>query len=117
MEKKAIRQMEYIPLTGEINNSPSETIQGQSLTVNEILIKFSQGTLPNIVLDYYFDTDQDEEIDFDSIDPTLDPSFDLADATILQNQAEYERMRAKQKEDETEIPYTEDTGLEELETP
>ncbi|MEM3318411.1 MAG: hypothetical protein QXT80_02565, partial [Thermoplasmatales archaeon] len=78
MEKIAIRQMEYTPMKGEINNSPSETIEGQSLTINEILIKFTQGTLPNIGLDNYYDTDQNEEIDFDSYDPTLDPAFDLA---------------------------------------
>lgn len=94
MEKIAIRQMEYVPGKGEINNSPSETIEGQSLTINEILIKFTQGTLPNIGLDNYYDTDQYEEIDFDSYDPTLDPAFDLADATQLQ----YEAMQRKQEE-------------------
>ncbi|MEM3318415.1 MAG: hypothetical protein QXT80_02585, partial [Thermoplasmatales archaeon] len=95
MEKIAIRQMEYVPGKGEINNSPSETIEGQSLTINEILIKFTQGTLPNIGLDNYYDTDQNEDIDFDSYDPTLDPAFDLADATQLQ----YEAMQRKQQEE------------------
>lgn len=51
-----------------------ETIEGQALTVNEILVKFSQGTLGNIGKDAYYDDDED------FFDPTLDPDFDLSDA-------------------------------------
>lgn len=95
MEKRAIRQMEYVSKDGEINNLPSETIEGQSLTVNEILIKFTQGTLPNLVFDNYYDSDQNEDIDFDSYDPTLDPAFDLADATQLQFESEQLKENSK----------------------
>lgn len=124
MEKIAIRQMEYVPGKGEINNSPSETIEGQSLSINEILIKFTQGTLPNIGLDNYYDTDHNEEIDFDSYDPTLDPAFDLADATQLQfeamqriqeeiqrkNEAEAKEIIApKERDDKTNISTSDDT--------
>lgn len=73
--------MEYTPKKGEINNSPSETVQGQSLSVNEILIKFTQGTLGDIVHDHYYD----EDPNFDDIDPTLSPDFDLSDTDIYRD--------------------------------
>lgn len=104
MEKRAIRQMEYISKDGEINTMPSDTIEGQSLTVNEILIKFTQGTIPNIAFDNYYDSDQNEDIDFDSYDITLNPAFDLADATQMQLEAEQFKKEAERIKKERENP-------------
>lgn len=67
---------------GEINTAESETIPNQAFTVKEVLLRFNQGTLPNIVQPvYYDDTD-----DFDNIDPTLNPAFDMVDADNILNE-------------------------------
>lgn len=76
--------MEFDPqihAIGEILDPTSETIQGQSLTVQEILIKFSQGVLPPIKFPTYYD----EEPDYDSFDPTLSGDFDLSDTDYIED--------------------------------
>lgn len=60
----------------KIINTVSETIPNQSLTVTEVLQRFTNGTLPNIVQPV-FHTDED---DFDNYDITDNPAFDLVDA-------------------------------------
>lgn len=67
-------------LSFEIHEGLSETIEGQSLPVRDILIKFRNGTLDtNIGKQVFYDNLQDF-----ITDPTLSPDFDLADATMLQ---------------------------------
>jgi hypothetical protein len=82
---KAIRQLEFNPddFKGEVIDEKSETIPGQALSVSEVLYKFTNGTLGNIVLPIHYDLDGETEVDddvFDSFDPTLSPDFDLSDA-------------------------------------
>ena len=78
---------------GEINTLQSETVPNQAFTVTEVLLRFSQGTLPNIVQPvYYDDTD-----DFDNIDPTLDPAFDMVDADNILNQIENNKKEREEK--------------------
>lgn len=75
---KVINYLEYNhkEKLGEVNTAESETVPNQAFTVTEILQRFSNGTLPNIVQPvYYDDTD-----DFDNIDPTQNPAFDIVDA-------------------------------------
>lgn len=67
-------------LSFEIHEGLSETIEGQSIPVRDILIKFRNGTL---------DTNIGKQVFYDNLedfitDPTLSPDFDLADATMLQ---------------------------------
>lgn len=78
----AIRQLEFDPIksVGEIIDEVSETIEGQAYNVKDILVKFTQGTLPNIGIPVHWDGDPD----FDSIDPTLSPEFDLSDTDNIQ---------------------------------
>lgn len=83
---------------GEINEQESETIQGQSLTVTEVLTRFSRGTLPNIQFPTYYD----EFEDFDADDPTLRPDFDLSDTDNIQEYIDY--LSIKKQEIETETP-------------
>ena len=73
-------------LSFEIHEGLSETIEGQSLPVRDILIKFRNGTLDtNIGKKVFYDNLQDF-----ITDPTLSPDCDLADATMLQDtQKEY----------------------------
>lgn len=67
-------------LSFEIHEGLSETIEGQSLPVRDILIKFRNGILDtNIGKQVFYDNLQDF-----ITDPTLSPDFDLADATMLQ---------------------------------
>lgn len=74
-------QYNYKDNQGEINNEPSETVPNQSFTVGEVLLRFSNGTLPNIVQPVYYDDNDD----FDNVDITQDPAFDLVDAENYKN--------------------------------
>lgn len=96
---------------GEINEMKSETIQGQALTVTEVLTRFSRGTLPNIQFPTYYD----EVEDFDADDPTLRPDFDLSDTDNIQEYIDY--LQAKQKEIEAETPVDGNAVLVEPSTP
>lgn len=89
---KAIRQLEFVPenYPGEIIDEISETIPGQAYTVNEVLIKFTNGTLGNIGNPTHYDFEDEIEIDddiYNSYNPLLSPDFDLTDAE------EYLRIR------------------------
>ena len=91
---------------GEINLSESETVPNQAFTVTEVLLRFNNGTLPNIVQPvFYDDTD-----DFDNIDPTLNPAFDMVDAeNILKeiNNNKKERDKKSLEEEEVQEPKEE----------
>lgn len=95
---KVINYLEYdfTSQLGEINQEESVTVPGQAFTVKEVLLRFNNGTLPNIVQPVYHDDIED----FDNIDPTLDPAFDLVDAEnilndIKNNQTEREKINLK----------------------
>lgn len=99
---KVINYLEYNHKEnpGEINTTESETIPNQAFTVTEVLLRFSQGTLPNIQQPvYYDDTD-----DFDNIDPTQNPAFDLVDAeNILKEINHNKQERYKESLKQTEV--------------
>lgn len=96
---------------GEVNEMESETIQGQALTVTEVLIRFSRGTLPNIQFPTYYD----EVEDFDADDPTLRPDFDLSDTDNIQEYIDY--LQAKQKEIQAETPVDGTAVLDQTSSP
>ena len=79
------------------NEKESETIQGQSLTVTEVLIRYSW-----YVPDIQFPTYYDEIEDFDADDPTLRPDFDLSDTDNIQEYIDY--LSIKKQEIETVTP-------------
>ena len=93
---------------GDINELESETIQGQALTVTEVLTRFSRGTLPNIQFPTYYD----EVEDFDADDPTLRPDFDLSDTDNIQEYIDY--LQTKKQEIETETPVEAPAVLDQL---
>lgn len=100
---KVINNLEYNykENKGEVNTLQSETIPNQAFTVTEVLLRFSQGTLPNIVQPVYYDDTED----FDNIDPTLNPAFDFVDADnilreIDNNKKEREELKIKQNSPE-----------------
>jgi hypothetical protein len=100
----AIRQLEFDPIksVGEILDEVSETIEGQAYNVKDILVKFTQGTLPNIGLPVHWDGDPD----FDSIDPTLSPEFDLSDTDNIQERIDLLNREILSQES----PTPEDSG-------
>lgn len=95
MKKKVINYLEYDFKNhpGETNNQNSETVPGQAYTVTEVLLRFNNGTLPNIVQPVYYDDNED----FDNIDPTLNPAFDLVDAENILNDIKNNLEREKNK--------------------
>lgn len=59
---------------------PSQTIPDQSLSINEIIDRFSRGQNLTIGHEVYFDG-TDDEVDFDNTEPSFSGDYDLADAT------------------------------------
>lgn len=111
---KAIRQLEFDPdkFKGEVIDELSETVPGQALSVREVLIKFTNGTLGDIGMPTYYDYEDDVEINddvFDSYNPLLSPDFDLTDAEEYlrlqeaKNTLKSELNKAKPGEDDEQI--------------
>lgn len=74
-------QFNYNGDRGERNNGlASMTVPDQSYTVRELLQKFTSGGMPDVAKVPQYE----EDPDFDDIDPTRLPDFDLADLTELQ---------------------------------
>lgn len=109
---KVINYLEYNHKEhlGEINTTESETIPGQAYTVKEVLLRFNNGTLPNIVQPVY----HDDTDDFDDIDPTLDPAFDIVDAeNILKQINNNKKERDKESLETKEVEEPKDEHEEE----
>jgi hypothetical protein len=111
---KAIRQLEFDPenFKGEVIDELSETVPGQALSVKEVLIKFTNGTLGDIGLPTYYDYEEEIDINdevFDSYNPLLSPDFDLTDAEEYlrlqeaKNSLKSEIIEAKPGEDDEQI--------------
>jgi len=71
-----------------VNDLPSECVPGMALTISEIMQKFASGVAPQISQPIYYDGLEN----FDLTDPTLEPSFDLADATLASSEIEARRV-------------------------
>lgn len=86
--EKFSSQWEYNPddWKGDVNELASETVPNDALSVSDILLRFSRGTLPNISFPTYYDG---EDPDFDEADPTLSPDFDLSDTDAIQERIAY----------------------------
>lgn len=77
----------------------SETVDGQSLTIKEVLIRYNNGTLPDISQSTYYEIeDPDDDQSFEMIDETLDPAYDITDA-----HKKLEELKYKQKEIDKDI--------------
>lgn len=85
----------YRPLASGMETPKGEslTIPDQSLTIREIVERFVMGepTLGQRAVHY------DEVEDFDNIDPTLDPAFDLADVSTISSEIEEAKANRKAK--------------------
>lgn len=87
------------PNSIEKHTGLSETIEGQSQPIREILVKFQRGTLEmDIQMPVYYDNIDD----FNATDPTLRPDYDIVDAqndliTLRQQIAEKNALLEQQK--------------------
>lgn len=79
------------------------TVPGQSYSIQEILRKFTNGTMPMVGKSVYYDGDPD----FEDFDPTLSPDYDLVDA-VEALAALSANLRGKHKEDLPDIPDSDD---------
>lgn len=98
---------------GEINLSPTMTVPDQSLTIPQILDMFTRGVdIENI----YKNGVGYEDPDFDDLDPTQDPAFDLVQAKQMLEETKAkikhrqttidEAIEAKKREDGSSDPTT-----------
>ena len=62
------------------NKGKSETVPGEAQTVRDLLSKFTAGMVMSVGRKVYYDQDDPEDPDFDRIDPSLSPDYDLVDA-------------------------------------
>lgn len=72
----------------------SETIPDQSYSIEEIITRFTGGIMPTVNNRVFYDDDPD----FDSIDPTMRPDYDLVDA-LSDMDALSKHFEARKKED------------------
>lgn len=71
---------------GEINSGEMVTQPGQSFTTREIYTRFLQtGRVLGEMRNVSYDSDNNDNVDFDSYDRTQEPDFDLVDATEVKN--------------------------------
>lgn len=73
----------------------SETIPDQSYSIEEIITRFTGGIMPTVNNRVFYDDDPD----FDSIDPTMSPDYDLVDA-LADMDALSKQFEARKKEDD-----------------
>ena len=73
----------------------SETIPDQSYSIQEIITRFTGGIMPTVNNRVFYDDDPD----FDSIDPTMRPDYDLVDA-LADMEALSKQFEARKKEDD-----------------
>lgn len=92
---------DYTLSPGEINYEPSKTVPNESLSIREILQHYVRGVpLPVPGRNPYYSNTEDPE-DFDE---TMDPAFDLADATtqkrLLDETIADRKQQSEQKKQE-----------------
>lgn len=83
------------------NLHKSETVPNQTFTIQEIITRFTGGIMPNISRKIEFDQEDLREENFDAIDPTRRPDYDLVDA-IYDIENLTERFLERKREAETE---------------
>lgn len=83
MKKKVISKYGYT-YKGVSLDPVSITVPDQSLSVEDILRRFTQGVLSEseIVRDHLYGDDLNPDEDFDNLDPQYDSDYDLVDAFL-----------------------------------
>lgn len=83
----------------------SETIPDQSYSIEEIITRFTGGIMPTVNNRVFYDDDPD----FDSVDPTMRPDYDLVDA-LADMDALSKQFEARKQQDiePAELEHPED---------
>ena len=71
----------------------SQTIPDQSYSIEEIITRFTGGIMPTVDHRVFYDDDPD----FDSVDPTMRPDYDLVDA-LADMDSLFKQFEARKKE-------------------
>lgn len=93
------------------STEPSQTIPGEAYTIRELLTKFTRGVIPDVGKNMKFDDSED----FEDIDISRVPDFDLSDITEYKENIEaakelYEKAKAKAKAKKTEPSEGSESG-------
>ena len=83
------------------NIDKSETVPNQTFTIQEIITRFTGGIMPNVNRKIEFDQEDPRDENFDAIDPTRRPDYDLVDA-IYDIENLTERFLERKREAESE---------------
>lgn len=86
----------------------SETVPNQTFTIQEIITRFTGGIMPNVNRKIEFDQEDLRDPNFDLIDPTRRPDYDLVDA-IYDIEALTERFQERKREAENEVNKSPET--------
>ena len=79
------RLQAFAETDGEINNSPSLTVPDDSLSIQEILINFTRGTLPPISKTSIYGSEEENAAFLDTDHPLDNETADLANRDIAKN--------------------------------
>ena len=90
------------------NIDESETVPNQTFTIQEIITRFTGGIMPNVNRHIEFDQEDLREENFDAIDLTRRPDYDLVDA-IYDIENLTERFLERKREAETEVNKSPET--------
>lgn len=85
------------------NELPSETVPGMSMSITEIIRRCASGINPPIQHNVIYDGES-QDLDFDNLDPTTVPDFDLADADEIERFFERKKQNTQQPEPQTVKP-------------
>lgn len=92
-----------------LSDEPSMTVPDQSLTVRDLLERYTRGIAPACAREPLYD--DRENLDFEDVDPSERPDFDLVDVDLhrrnleaLSEKVSAEVKAAKKKKDEKEQP-------------
>lgn len=102
--KKRCNLFDYTPAAGEKNTLPSMTVPGRSMTIKEILARFTSGMLsPEDLRPAYYDDPNGDNVEFD--DPTDDLLYDgSTDLTQIQAAQEDALSRLEMSKEQQEPP-------------
>lgn len=81
------------------NDLPSMTVPDQSMSIKDMIARFASGQSLNVGREVYYE----ENPDFENVDITLDPNFDLADVTEEQEKLAHRASIIKANADKKAI--------------
>ncbi|AXH76479.1 MAG: hypothetical protein [Microviridae sp.] len=115
MKKTFIHSNSFDPklnMDSEVNLAPSMTIPDMSLTVQEIIDMYTRGQIPPVAMQNAIGY---PDPDFDDLDPTQEPAFDIVDAHRMLAETKQKIEEAKRPKDQP-FQKTIDDAIKEAES-